>query len=72
MVYTGDLKFPAARLMGSSPIPDTKLKTQKTNAFWVFNFVVWDGTRKPEPVYKTSAVSACRRGGVEILMSVAN
>ncbi len=23
MVYTGDLKFPAVRLMGSSPIPDT-------------------------------------------------
>lgn len=26
MVYTGDLKFPAVRLMGSSPIPDTALR----------------------------------------------
>ena len=26
MVYTGDLKFPAARLMGSSPIPDTAFR----------------------------------------------
>ena len=29
MVYTGDLKFPAARLMGSSPIPDTTYRKQE-------------------------------------------
>lgn len=64
MVYTGDLKFPAARLMGSSPIPDTKTRAE-CGSIRRLVFVVRDGTRKPELVHKMNEVNACQRGGVE-------